>query len=79
MERGKYGITVNTVAPGLTLTEPVRCSVPREILNAQSEARALRRDEQPQDLAGPVFLLCSPDADFISGQMLVVDGGKTKH
>ena len=30
-------------------------------------------------MAGPVFLLCSPDADFISGQMLVVDGGKTKH
>ena len=79
MELGNYGITVNTVAPGLTLTEPVRRSVPRKLLDAQSEARALKRDEQPQDLAGPVFLLCSPDADFISGQMLVVDGGKTKH
>ena len=79
MELGDYGITVNTVAPGLTLTEPVRRSVPRELLDVQREARALKRDEQPQDLAGPVFLLCSPDADFVSGQMLVIDGGKTKH
>ncbi len=38
-----------------------------------------KRDEQPQDLAGPVFLLCSRDADYISGQTLVVDGGKITH
>jgi len=79
MEIGDYGITVNIVAPGLTLTEPILRSLPEKLLNAQKELRAIKRDEQPQDLAGPVFLLCSPDADFISGQMLVVDGGKIKH
>lgn len=36
----------------------------------------LRRDEEPEDLVGPVFFLASPDADFISGQTLNVDGGK---
>ncbi len=79
MEVGEYGITVNMVAPGLTLTEPVRRTMPEKLINAQRELRALKRDEGPEDLAGPVFLFASPDADFVSGQLLVVDGGKTKH
>jgi NAD(P)-dependent dehydrogenase (short-subunit alcohol dehydrogenase family) len=79
MEVGDYGITVNIVAPGLTLTRPVLRSMPEELIKAQGGLRAIKRDEQPQDLAGPAFLLCSPDADFISGQTLVVDGGKIKH
>jgi 3-oxoacyl-[acyl-carrier protein] reductase len=79
MEVGDDGITVNIVAPGLTLTEPVLRSMPEKLIKAQGELRAIKRDEQPQDLAGPVFLLCSPDADFVSGQLLVVDGGKIKH
>jgi NAD(P)-dependent dehydrogenase (short-subunit alcohol dehydrogenase family) len=79
MEVGDYGITVNMVAPGLTLTEPVLGSMPEKLIKAQGEFRAIKRDEQPQDLARHVVLLCSPDADFISGQTLVVDGGKIKH
>jgi NAD(P)-dependent dehydrogenase (short-subunit alcohol dehydrogenase family) len=79
MEVGDYGITVNIVAPGLTLTEPVRRSMPEKLIGAQRDLRALKRDEGPEDLAGPVFLLASPDADFMSGQLLVVDGGKIKH
>ena len=79
MEVGGYGITANMVAPGLTLTEPVRRTMPEKLINAQRELRAIKRDEGPQDLAGPVFLLASPDADFVSGQLLVVDGGKIKH
>ena len=43
---------------------------------AQRKARALQRDEEPQDLVGAVFFLASPDADFLSGQTLNVDGGK---
>lgn len=79
MELGSYGITVNVVAPGLTLTEPVRREMPAEMINIQRGVRALKRDEQPEDLAGPVFFLASSDADFMSGQTLVVDGGKVKH
>jgi 3-oxoacyl-[acyl-carrier protein] reductase len=79
MEVGLYGITVNMVAPGLTLSEAVVKSMPDKLIKTQPELRALKRDECPQDLAGPVFLLASPDADFISGQLLVVDGRKVKN
>lgn len=66
-ELGRYGITVNIITPG---------SFPAEILEAQRVGRAIQRDEEPEDLVGPVFFLASPDADFVSGQTLNVDGGK---
>jgi NAD(P)-dependent dehydrogenase (short-subunit alcohol dehydrogenase family) len=75
-EVGAYGITVNVVTPGLTVTKAVRDSFPAAILEAQRKARALARDEEPEDLVGPVFFLASDDAGFISGQTLNVDGGK---
>jgi len=79
MEVGDYGITVNLVAPGLTLTAPVLENMPKKLIDEQRSVRALKRDESAIDLAGPVFLLASPDADFVTGQLLVVDGGKVKH
>lgn len=75
-EVGGYGITVNVVTPGLTVTKAVRDSFPDAILEAQRGGRALQRDEVPEDLVGPVFFLASPDAGFISGQTINVDGGK---
>ena len=74
-EVGGYGITVNVITPGLTVTKAVRDSFPAEILQAQVAGRALQRDEVPEDLVGPVFFLASPDSDFVSGQTLNVDGG----
>ncbi|WP_263359806.1 SDR family NAD(P)-dependent oxidoreductase [Acidicapsa ligni] len=79
MEVGQYGITVNCVAPGLTLTPPVLRDLPQELIAEQPKLRALKRDEQADDLAGAVFFLASPEADFMSGQLLNVDGGKIKH
>jgi len=73
---GKDGITVNVVAPGLTLTPAVAKSMPPEMIEAQVKARAIQRDEKGEDLVGAVFFLASPDADFMSGQTLNVDGGK---
>lgn len=75
-EVGGYGITVNTITPGLTVTRAVRDSFPAEILQAQRDGRAIPRDEEPEDLVGPVFFLASSDAAFITGQTLNVDGGK---
>ena len=75
-EVGGYGITVNVITPGLTVTRAVRDHFPAELLEAQRKARALPRDEEPEDLVGPVFFLASPDAGFITGQTLNVDGGK---
>ena len=75
-EVGGYAITVNVITPGLTLTQAVRDHFPPAVFAAQRAARSLQRDETPEDLVGPVFFLASPDAGFITGQTLNVDGGK---
>jgi NAD(P)-dependent dehydrogenase (short-subunit alcohol dehydrogenase family) len=78
-EFGAYGITVNVVAPGLTVTAPVKKNFPPELLEDQKKRRALGREEVAEDLVGTTFFLASPDADFISGQMIYVDGGNIMH
>lgn len=75
-EIGSEGITVNVVAPGLTLTPPVKENMPARMLESQIESRAIKREEIAKDLVGTVFFLSSPDADFISGQTITVDGGR---
>lgn len=74
-EVGADGITVNLLTPGLTLTGPVVQSFSPELIESQRNGRALKRDQHADDLVGPVFFLASPDADFITGQTLNVDGG----
>lgn len=73
---GEQGVTVNVVTPGLTVTPAVKEKMPGEMLEASIKTRALKREEKPEDLVGAVFFLASPDADFISGQTINVDGGK---
>jgi 3-oxoacyl-[acyl-carrier protein] reductase len=78
-EVGEHGIRVNAVAPGYTLTERAKrtlsAEVPREIL----ERQVLQRAEQPEDPAGAVLFLASPDSDFMTGQTICVDGGWVSH
>ncbi len=73
---GRDGITVNVVTPGLTVTPRVKEAMPPKLLEAQIEARCIQREETGADLVGTVFFLASPDADFVCGQTLNVDGGK---
>lgn len=73
---GADGITVNVVTPGLTVTAPVKENMSAEVLEDQVLMRAIKRQESPQDVVGAVFFLASPDADFITGQTINVDGGK---
>lgn len=74
-ELGSEGITVNLVAPGLTVTKAVKQGFPAKLLEEQIERRCIKREERPEDLVGAVLFLTSPDSDFITGQSLIVDGG----
>lgn len=74
-ELGADGITVNIVAPGLTVTPSVRKTFPSDALAAMVQRRAIKREEEGADLIGTVMYLASPDADFVTGQSIVVDGG----
>lgn len=73
-ELGGAGITVNAVAPGLTLGEATEY-VPAERHRQYVEGRALKRAQQPEDVRGAVLFLLSDDAAFITGQVLPVNGG----
>lgn len=74
-EVGQDGICVNAIAPGFTLTEASRVVMPDA--ESYGVARgAIKRAEQPQDVAGLVVFLASDASDFITGQTIVVDGGR---
>ncbi len=74
-EIGKDNITVNAVAPGLTLSEGVRAHYREANLEMQRRTRAIQRDEVPEDVVGAVSFLASDDAAFMTGQTIAVDGG----
>lgn len=67
-------INVNTVAPGHTNTEMTK-SLPEEIKRNMIEGSYLKRLAEPEDIAKAILFLASDDADFITGQILLVDGG----
>ena len=72
---GPWGINVNAIAPGVTLTDATKRVVPEQILGALVQQSALRRPLGPDDLAGTAVFLASDDSDMMTGQTLVVDGG----
>ncbi len=67
-------INVNTVAPGHTLTEMTQ-PLPEEVKRTMIEGSYLKRMAQPEDIAKAILFLASEDANFITGQVLLVDGG----
>ena len=80
-ELGEYGINVNAISPGFTMTEasiemPGKPQGMGEMLATQT---ALGRSEQPEDLVGAAVFLASDDSDFITGQLINVDGGWAMH
>lgn len=77
-ELGGHGITVNTVAPGLTLVEATEY-VPEDRHRQYVEGRAINRAQLPEDVCGAVAFLLSEEAGFITGQFLAVNGGFAMH
>lgn len=73
-EVGLSGITVNSVSPGVILTD-MTSHFDEETMNALKEETPLNKIGTPEDVAGAVAFLCSKDADFITGQNLSVNGG----
>ena len=74
VELGPHGIRVNCVAPGAIATERTAAEA-GDYDATWSRVTPLRRVGTPADIAGPILFLCGPDASFISGQTIWVDGG----
>ena len=76
-ELGSLGICVNTLAPGLTLSDSILQNQPHLDMAADSvlASRALKRHARPDDLIGAILFLASSESDFMTGQTLAVDGG----
>ncbi|MFD3511891.1 3-oxoacyl-ACP reductase FabG [Streptomyces sp. NPDC058657] len=73
-EYGSRGITSNVVAPGLTATEMTQ-ALPPERTEAMVKQIPLNRMAQPEEIAAAVCFLASPEASYITGAVLPVDGG----
>jgi len=77
-EVGDDQITVNAIAPGLTIVEATKSVAPARH-RLYVEGRALKREQFPEDITGAVVFLLSDDAAFITGQLLAVNGGFVLH
>jgi p-cumic alcohol dehydrogenase len=80
-ELGTDGITVNAIAPGLTMTQGIQgnSSYSDELIAQAVAAQSIPRREQPEDLVGACLFLVSEAASFITGQIVTVDGGTAFH
>ena len=77
-ELGPDGVTVNAVAPGLTVVEATEY-VPGDRHQLYVGGRALNRAQVPDDVCGTVIYLLSDAAAFVTGQLLAVNGGFVMH
>jgi len=83
-ELGQYGITVNAVAPGPTVTGTTRGAFPDEesfagFMQSFVKDQAIKEVSYPEHSAPVVSFFASEGARFVTGQTLVVDGGNAKH
>jgi pyridoxal 4-dehydrogenase len=74
-EIGQYGVTVNSVAPGLTETEGVMASPHKEAFEFVQMLQCIPRRGVAADIAPAVAFLASEEAGWVTGQMLVADAG----
>jgi hypothetical protein len=78
VEYGPYGVRVNCIAPGLVRTDFARALwEDPELLAQRTATTPLRRIGEPDEIAGAAVFLASPASTFMTGQVIVVDGGVT--
>ena len=77
VELGPYNICINAVAPGFTDTEASRSLA--DVKKYDTTKTPLKRLGTPEDITGAALFLASPESDFITGQTVVVDGGRYMH
>jgi len=77
IELGPHNITINAIAPGFTDTEASRSIA--DVTKYDVSRTPLGRLQQPKDLLGACIFLASDDSDYITGQVLLVDGGRVMH
>ena len=72
---GQFGINVNAIAPGVTMTDATRKHVPEAMMGAIKMMSALRRTLEPEEIAAAAVFLASDESDAITGQVIPVDAG----
>jgi NAD(P)-dependent dehydrogenase (short-subunit alcohol dehydrogenase family) len=77
IETGSDNICINAIAPGFTDTEASRGIA--DVHRYDTSKTPLQRLCQPEDLKGTAIYLASSDSDFITGQVIIVDGGRVMH
>ncbi len=77
IELGPHNICINCLAPGFTDTEASRGLA--DVTKYDTSKTSLRRLETPEDLTGAALFLISSESDFVTGQTLLVDGGRAMH
>jgi len=80
-ELGDSNICVNAIAPGFTMSEGVlnMPGTPPGFIDMVKAAQCFKREQQPEDLVGTAVYLASDLSDFVTGQLVAVDGGLTRH
>jgi NAD(P)-dependent dehydrogenase (short-subunit alcohol dehydrogenase family) len=78
-ELGEYNINVNAIAPGSIATEALYTLMSEDDAEKSSRAGVIKRVGRISDVSGMVVFLASDDSDFITGQTMVIDGGRLMH
>jgi pyridoxal 4-dehydrogenase len=78
-ELGKYGITANAVAPGITRTEGCLATPHRDSFDFVQALQAIPRHGLPEDIAPAAAFLASEESGWITGQVLVADAGHIRN
>jgi NAD(P)-dependent dehydrogenase (short-subunit alcohol dehydrogenase family) len=76
---GKQGVRVNTIVPGLIVTDAVRAHLTERMLSGLSRATLTPYVGEPEDVANLVVFLASDESRYITGQMIAIDGGMSSH